>query len=177
MHWFPCRYCQMQLQCLCIQTSLRRLPRRWRQAARIVVSTGKLQRAMSILVDDAAPAADRRGHVLLSSISQRCIIMGGCRNVTSLRMVHKRSKVQQLFAGRFVAAARLEAGLADCPDRQLLLRALQKRRLRQYDSAVDHIMNETFLTGVPHLQPRPRRFRACNDGHDLTARALDFALW
>ena len=54
----------------------------------------------------------------------------------------------QRLLGRFAAAVRLEAGLANRSDRQLLLRALQKRRLRQYDGAADHVTTEIFLTGA-----------------------------
>ncbi len=43
---------------------------------------------------------------------------------------------------------RLHAGLADVPERQLLLRALQKRRLKEYEGLADHAMNEIFLTGA-----------------------------
>ena len=34
------------------------------------------------------------------------------------------------------------------PERQLLLRALQKRRLKEYEGLADHVLNEVFLTGV-----------------------------
>lgn len=48
---------------------------------------------------------------------------------------------------RFAAAAELEKQLAEEPERQHLLLALQKRRLRQYDGFMDHVMTELFLTG------------------------------
>ena len=40
-----------------------------------MATTGRLQRAVSVLVDDGAPAADRRGRVLACMI---CCIMARC---------------------------------------------------------------------------------------------------
>ena len=34
------------------------------------------------------------------------------------------------------------------PERQMLLRALQKRRQKEYKGLSDHVINEIFLTGV-----------------------------
>lgn len=48
---------------------------------------------------------------------------------------------------RFAAAVEVEKQLAADPEKQHLLLALQKRRLRQYDGFMDHMMTELFLTG------------------------------
>lgn len=57
---------------------------------------------------------------------------------------------------RFAAAVKLEKQLADIPEKEHLLRALQKRRLNRYDGFLDRVLTELYITGkhtrmIPHM--------------------------
>lgn len=59
---------------------------------------------------------------------------------------------------RFAAAVKLEKQLADIPEKEHLLRALQKRRLNRYDGFLDRILTELYITGK-HIRIVPPLIR------------------
>lgn len=59
----------------------------------------------------------------------------------------KPSVFHLLCSCRFIALVKLEQKLADNPNKKLLMEAIAKKRLGQFDSFLDHLHTEMIITG------------------------------